>query len=261
MIDNGQRVFISHISEEAALGGVVKTIIEDVFARDGVRAFLSTDMRDIPAGRKWLTEITGQLDQSRVIVSLLSPTSLIRPWVNIELGAAWIKGLLIIPLCHSGMRVGDLPAPFRQFNGVGLDQDDAPERLLGGIADGLGLVQPKRLAFDAMLQELRHTSAGIKVIDVPARSGEVSLPAPDPAPEQVRILQALAARANVGINHILLNRLAGESNVKPAAFTHHINELSERHFVHIDYLTHGDHEVRLVADGSKWLLENDLMPE
>jgi TIR domain len=83
-------VFISYIHQEAALGGTVKLLIEDVFERDGVRAFLSNDMRDIPAGRKWLTEISEQLERCRVVVSLLSPASLIRPWVWTPVGVATI---------------------------------------------------------------------------------------------------------------------------------------------------------------------------
>jgi hypothetical protein len=113
MTATAHHVFISHIHEEAALGDKVKALIEDVFDRDGVRAFLSSDMRDLPAGRKWLTEISEQLEQCRVVVSLLSPTSLIRPWVNIELGAGWIKGLRVIPLCHSGLLVRALPQPLQ----------------------------------------------------------------------------------------------------------------------------------------------------
>ena len=39
-----------------------------------------------------------------------------RPWVNIELGAAWIKRVPIIPLCHSGLTPSDLPWPFADFH-------------------------------------------------------------------------------------------------------------------------------------------------
>jgi hypothetical protein len=252
-----KQVFISHIHEEAALGDVVKAIIEDVFASHRVRAFLSSDMRDIPAGRKWLTEITEQLDQARVIVSLISPTSLRRSWVNIELGAAWIKGLRVIPLCHSGQSFSSLPRPFGDFNGVGLDQNDAPQRLLTGIADGLGLPLPKRLALSEMLRELRGAADGIEIEEEQADESQAEgLPE-----EQVRILQALATAQNQGQSCIGLSALAGEADVKPAAFTHHIDQLNDLGYVHIDYLMHGDHEVRLVADGSKWLLDNGAMPD
>ena len=252
-----KQVFISHIHEEAALGDVVKGIIEDVFDSHGIRAFLSSDMRDLPAGRKWLTEITQQLDQARVIVSLISPTSLRRPWVNIELGAGWIKELRVIPLCHSGQSFDDLPRPFEDFTGVDLDRDDAAKRLLGGIADGLGLPHPKRIAFDELTRELRAAAGGIEIAEEPAGESQAEgLPE-----EQVRILQALATAQNQGQSNIRLSALADEADVKPAAFTHHIDRLNDLGYVHIDYLMHGEHEVRLVADGSKWLMDHDAMPD
>src|SRR2546429_4579585 len=95
------RVFISHIHEEGALGAVVSSCIKDAFHARSVTTFLSGDAQDLPAGRKWIEVIEQELDQAAVVVALLSPVSLRRPWVNIELGAAWIKHRHIIPLCHS----------------------------------------------------------------------------------------------------------------------------------------------------------------
>jgi hypothetical protein len=252
-------VFISHIYQETALGGLVKLLIEDVFARDGVRAFLSSDMRDIPAGRKWLIEISEQLESCRVVVSLLSPFSLTRPWVNIELGAGWIKGLRVIPVCHSGLLVHDLPRPFGDFNGVGLDQDDAAERLLVGVADGLGLAHPgKRLNFDGMLQDLRAAVPVIRASDPPMRK---AMTRDDLEPEQARILQVIAAAANQGAENVELASLAAAAKIRPAAFTHHIDYLHKWHFVYVDRFTSGDSEVRLLPKGSKWLMDHNAMPD
>jgi hypothetical protein len=256
-----KQVFISHIHEEAALGNVVKAIIEDAFSRDGVRAFLSSDMRDIPAGRRWLTEITEQLDQARVIVSLISPTSLGRPWVNIELGAGWIKGLRVIPLCHSGLIVNTLPRPFGDFNGVGLDQNDAAQRLLGGIADGLGLVHPKRLDFAGMLVEMRAAATKVKASHAAPSGRKGDREHDDLEPEQVRILQTLASAANQGQENMLLANLPTFADIKPAAFSHYINHLYKWQFVYIDRFTSGEDEVRLLPAGAKWLMDHNAMPD
>jgi TIR domain-containing protein len=256
-----KHVFVSHIHEEAALGGVVKGLIEEVFTRDEVRAFLSSDMRDLPAGRKWLDEVQGQLALSRVIVSLISPISLRRPWVNIELGAGWSKGLRVIPLCHSGQRVDDLPPPLGLFMGIGLDQSDAAERLLVGIADGLGLGHPgKRLNFEAMLKDMRTAALGVKA----SRAVQVAPPEDregnDLEPEQVRILQALASAKNQGAD-IQLADLPSVAKIKPAPFTHYIDHLHKWQFIYIDRYTTGDDEVRLLPKGSKWLLDRNAMPD
>jgi TIR domain len=253
-----QSVFISHIHEEAALGDAVKAIIEDVFGSHSVHAFLSSDMGDLPPGRKWLDEITRQLDEARVIVSLISPTSLTRPWVNIELGAGWIKGLRVIPLCHSGQRVSDLPRPFHDFTGIGLDQEDAVKRLLAGIADGFGIAHPARLAFADILKELRDVAAGIRAR--PVSPAAPSSQEPDLHPDQLKILQVLAQMTDVGNPEVPLADLPVMAGVKPSAFTHHIDALKDRWFLHIDYYSSGDHTVRLLPDGSKWLLDHNQIP-
>ena len=153
------KVFVSHVHEEGAVGSVVKTWTEDVFGSHDVKAFLSSDRGDLQAGEKWLEVISKELSEARVIVSVLSPRSIRRPWVNIELGAGWIKGLAVIPLCHSGLKFGSLSQPFGAFSGVGLDMADAAERLLGGIAKGLELRLPTRLSFDACGKELLAAAA------------------------------------------------------------------------------------------------------
>jgi hypothetical protein len=138
MVEVARGVFISHIHEEAALGQVLKEWVEDAFHAHNVKAFLSSDKGDLSAGRKWLDVIEAALQGAAVVVSLISPQSIIRPWINIELGAGWIKGLRVIPLCHSGKKFRDLPRPFQDFNGIDIEAHDAGERLIAGIADGLG---------------------------------------------------------------------------------------------------------------------------
>jgi hypothetical protein len=255
-----KRVFISHIHEEAPLGAAVKAVIEDAFSGHGVTAFLSSDIQDNPAGRKWVQVITGELDQARVLVSLISPTSLRRPWVNIELGAGWIKGRHIIPLCHSGQRVGDLPRPFGDFNGVGLDQDDAAERLLGGVADGFGLSHPRRLAFREMLEELRAAAVGAaagepevaKAKPVPTRTA-----GPDLAPEQVAILRYLAEQLNRGAEYTSAASAIRGANLAPAVFQHHQKQLSLRRFTSSRT---SPTRYSITPDGSGWLIAHGQMP-
>src|SRR5436853_7839166 len=98
------RVFISHIHEEAALGAVVSSCIKDAVHPRSVTTFRSGDAQDLPAGRKWLEVIEQELDQAAVVVALLSPVSLRRPWVHLEPGAAWTQHRHLTRLCHSYLR-------------------------------------------------------------------------------------------------------------------------------------------------------------
>ena len=88
------------------------------------------------------------------MISLISPLAIGRPWINIELGAAWIRRLPIIPLYHSGLPASHLPRPFQDFNGVALMAHDAASRLIGGLADSLDLSHPRKLSFGKFREEM-----------------------------------------------------------------------------------------------------------
>jgi hypothetical protein len=138
-------IFISHIHEESKLGAVVKSWMTDAF-HGNATPFLSSDKQDLPAGSRWLDVIESQIAESGVMISLLSPTSLARPWVNIELGAAWKGGVSIIPLCNSGLTATALPRPFGDFTALTLDDASAAKNLIAGVAKALGLTYSQRLA-------------------------------------------------------------------------------------------------------------------
>jgi hypothetical protein len=252
-------IFISHIHEESGLGEVVKEWIEDVFIGSGVTAWLSSDRDDLPSGRKWRDEILGRLHDTKVLVSLISPVSVRRPWVNIELGAAWVKGARVIPLCHSGQTFAALPPPFSDFQGFGLDQDDAAQRLLGGVADGLGAKLPKKIHFEECLLQMRAAQEAAVVLDGVA-SAAVEAPQHGLPDEQVRLLLVAAELRNKqGDYDIPIDELAGRARVVPAAATYHIRQLHERRFLR-QLLYQGGPYYQIGPDGAGWLIEHGLMP-
>ncbi len=162
-----------------------------------------------------------------------------------------MNGLRVIPLCHSGQRVAELPPPLLDFQGVGLDEDDAPKRLLAGVADGFGIKHPEALDFRDMAAK-RAAATGIKMAaPTPPRSK------PDLPKDQQKILTVLGLMADLGMEEVPLRALPMEARVKPSAFKFHIDELNERQYAHIDYLTTGEHEVRLMPAGSRWLIEHE----
>lgn len=257
------RVFISHIHEEAGLGAVIKEWIEDAFAASGVTAFLSSDRRDHPAGQKWLDVLRDELRQTGVMVSLLSPTSSRRQWVNIELGATWSHGLPVIPLCHSGLAFQDLGRPFGDFNGVNLTQADAAERLLEGVAMALGLPAPRKLAFAECLAAMRRAATGAE-----AHPGAAVAPAapaaakgPELADQQVQILQVLARLENLGAGPTDEPTLIAECGIKPAVFKHHVAALLGMNFVHTQVWADSPVHYEISAVGSGWLIDHALMPD
>ena len=91
------QVFVSHATSDKWLA---VTFCEKIEAT-GASTF--RDDRDIDGGDDIPAEIRAQIKQSRELVVLLSPDSVDRPWVLLEVGAAWgwRKNYRIVPvLCH-----------------------------------------------------------------------------------------------------------------------------------------------------------------
>ena len=115
-------IFISHISEETSIAEVLKDWIESTFLGQS-EVFASSATDDLPAGNKWIDEIDQALDSAVAFLVLCSPASLKRTWIHLETGWGWIKGLPIIPICHSGQKKDDLPSPISTFQALEIDSD------------------------------------------------------------------------------------------------------------------------------------------
>ena len=92
------RVFVSHATSDKWLARV---FCEKIDAIGGASTF--RDDRDIGGGDDIPEAIRKQIKQSKELVVLLTPESVDRQWVLIEVGAAWgwRKEYRIVPiLCH-----------------------------------------------------------------------------------------------------------------------------------------------------------------
>jgi TIR domain len=84
----------------------------------GFKVFVSAV--DIQLGDAWLKEIENALEGSTILLSLCSPSSVRRPWLNFESGSGWSKGVKVVPICYKGLRKDKLPAPLHIFQAVEL---------------------------------------------------------------------------------------------------------------------------------------------
>jgi hypothetical protein len=113
-----KQVFISHISDETEIAKHLKRRLDADFL-GMLEIFVSSDRQTIQAGQKWLDQVDSALKAADVQMVLCSKASVGRPWVNFEAGAAWLRGIPVIPVCHSGLRLVDLPVPLNMLQGVG----------------------------------------------------------------------------------------------------------------------------------------------
>jgi hypothetical protein len=149
-----KKIFISHISSETELAQSLKNSLKKYFL-GLLDIFVSSDKETIQAGTKWLDEVDTALKGADFQIVLCSKESVGRPWVNFEAGAAWIRGIPVIPLCHSGLRLIDLPIPLGMLQAVECSQPDSLYRLYDAVAKTLGVDVPD-IDFKQLASELRE---------------------------------------------------------------------------------------------------------
>lgn len=156
-------VFMSHIHEEASLAFLIKEAIETEFS-GFVDVFVSSDGTSIPAGSNFLKRIEDGLIGCIGAIFLISPTSVMRNWINFELGAVWIRSTMNIrrsnpeipalPICHSGMTPSTLPAPLNNLNAIYANQASQLEfafRSLQTAVGGKGMLKTDFNALSAKI--------------------------------------------------------------------------------------------------------------
>jgi len=133
-------VFISHITEESELAIALKEVIESSFL-GMVEVFVSSHRENIAPGDEWFTQILESLRSCSVEIVLCSPKSILRPWINFEFGAGWVRNIPLIPLCHSGLSPSRLPSPNNLRHGVEIT-DTGIRGILHTIAREMSARQP-----------------------------------------------------------------------------------------------------------------------
>ncbi len=128
-------IFISHASEDNFITKVVEKRLRDVGLAE-----IWVDYGSIPLGSEWQKEIGKALQNSKVLLVLLSPDSLASQWVKLELEMARHLGLAIIPARVRPYRDGDIPDTVTWLNQLQispLESDDEKEwtRLIDRIRD------------------------------------------------------------------------------------------------------------------------------
>ena len=96
------KIFISHSSIDTWVADRMREKIE---GKASVTCFL--DARDIKSGDDFENQIFFEIEFSEELVALITPWSLNRNWIWIEIGAARALGKRIIPILY-GTKISDL---------------------------------------------------------------------------------------------------------------------------------------------------------
>jgi hypothetical protein len=135
-------IFLSHITVESRLADLIKRhLVRDFIGL--VEVFESSDRLSIPAGAKWLTEVMEGLQRANLHLILCSPDATSRPWIQFEAGAAHLRQIPIIPLCHGGLTCAQLPVPLSEYEGIHAAEEEGLVALYRAIATALGSSIPE----------------------------------------------------------------------------------------------------------------------
>ena len=114
------QVFVSHATGDK---WIAKRICEQL-EKAGAATF--RDDRDIDGGDDIPNEIRVQINRSKEMVVLLTPLSVNREWVTLEIGAAWGRSeryRIVVVLCHE--EVESIPAILKSKKAISLDDFEA----------------------------------------------------------------------------------------------------------------------------------------
>lgn len=147
------KLFLSYVHAEKPVADALKRLIESAFG-SGVSVFLAEDPGSVSIGDEWMEKIRAALRSADLLLVLASPASLARPWINIEVGAAWAQGIAFASLCHSGTRRETLPQPYQSRQAYEIDQPEHCEALLAALSKSLSGKELPPLDFPTIALQL-----------------------------------------------------------------------------------------------------------
>jgi hypothetical protein len=139
-------IFMSFIHEEESAASTLSFFIRHIFGHS-IDTFMSSDKNAIFAGEDWMERVFDELKTTKILISLLSPTSVGRPWINFEAGAAWMGNAVVLPLCIGGLTIAKLPKPYSSLQAIEFDTTEGAYYLVSSIAHHLDIAPPKRPMF------------------------------------------------------------------------------------------------------------------
>ncbi len=140
-------VFISHSSKDRALAEALTDLLKSALG------LFSTQIRCSSVdGQSKLRE---EVNAAKVVVGLVTPSSLTSSYVMFELGARWGADLFLAPLL-AGVRANELSGPLGLLNALSAGDDAQLHQLLGDIAEQLGLPLQKTESY------IRHVANVMK---------------------------------------------------------------------------------------------------
>jgi hypothetical protein len=231
---NAMDIFISHITKDSEIAKTLKSWIESTLLGNH-EVFVSSDSQSLPAGTKWLDEITKAITSSKILLILCSPESIHRPWINFEAGCGWAKSIPVIPICYGGLTKIQLPQPIAALQALELNQT-FPEEIFIALQKHLKFKHLPRIDHSAMYSEIidavkssQSKNPKNHIISdalVKSKKDEDEID-----PEQLSILKVLAKASR----YLYLSEITAVLKINNQRVEYHLEKMCNAGLIHANY--------------------------
>jgi hypothetical protein len=151
-------IFISHSSKDRILAEALTDLLKAALGLVSIRCS-SVDGHRLPVGVNTEDKLREEVNEAKVVVGLVTPSSLVSSFVMFELGARWGANLFLAPLL-AGVRANELSGPLSLLNALSADNDAQIHQLLGDIAEQLGMTLQKPESYVRHVAHVKQLAAG-----------------------------------------------------------------------------------------------------
>ena len=183
-------VFISHSSKDLLLAEGLTDLLKSALGLVSTQIRCSSvEGHRLPVGVNTESKLREEVNEAKVVVGLVTPSSLASSFVMFELGARWGANLFLAPLL-AGVRANELSGPLGLLNALSADNDAQVHQFLGDIALQLGLPLQRPESYIRHVKHVRQLAEGTLTSatiasDVPTNSIALQL-----SPEAQQLLLA-----------------------------------------------------------------------
>jgi hypothetical protein len=185
--ESGLMIFISHNSKDAELAlAVIELLKGGLGLRSDQIRCSSVDGYRLPVGANTEAKLREEVRAAKVMIGLITPSSLSSSYVMFELGARWGAELFLAPLL-AGVRPQELSGPLSLLNALSSSNEAQLHQLLDDVSKQLDLPLQSAASYVRNIAQVKQLSAGVAPAAPirPGRDFRIALKVEGLAPSQV----------------------------------------------------------------------------
>jgi TIR domain len=171
------QIFVSHSSKDRALAEALTDLLESALRLPANQIRCSSvDGHRLPVGVDTQSKLRAEVNAAKVVIGLVTPSSLASSYVMFELGARWGASLFLAPLL-AGVDPRGLNGPLSLLNALSASDESQIHQLLDDISGELGVQLQSTISY------LKHVSAVKRLADDVSASSQPHGTTAGPPPE------------------------------------------------------------------------------